>query len=464
MDNEDILQTFLRAADKWVCDRYTIDIRYLSNIEGREFAIWDALVYLNPLPPSRDFSFHINTGQFAVGQIQRPGLKKSELTRLLHQATVGELATEDGIARVKVDKKVGYWSEMLYPGRWLADLHLQVSGEMRPFPSGIEYAAIENSLRKAKPPFDGLADAAAWLGLGNPGAKSHPPSINIRVMPPVGLIFEECRLDADSLTLTLHAHPKFDVRRVGLAVRAAPGNGLDGRRQIGEMIKWGRVKDGLRVGIAQVMLAQADSILAMLMIEDMTVQRQWIIDTAKARNNRWVAVQHFDKELRKIRDSVFDSQDSTRFEHGVAALLFLLGFTPSVQLESDAPDLIVTTPGGRLIVVECTTRIADFSAKIGKLVDRRGALTKQLTAAGHSAQVISVLICRLPRDQIAAQADELRALSTILVAGEDLATAFDRVRFPQDPDTLVQSAMEWLARGFPANIEMPQHPTQHLTL
>ncbi len=452
MDNEDILQTFLHAADKWVCEGYTIDIRYLAYIKDRELAIWDALVHLNPLPPLRDFSFHINTGRLVVGQINRPGLKKSELMSLLHRATAGELAIEDGIAKVRFQKSVDYWSEMVYRERWFADLHLQVSGEMRPFPGGIEYAAIQNALRKAQPPFDGVEDAAAWLGLGDPGTKVNSPSINIRVEPPVVLIFKECRLDADTLTLTLHAHPKFDVRRVGLAVRAAPGDGLDGRRQIGELIKWGRVKDGRRVGVAQVMLAQADSILAMLMIEDMTVQRQWFIDTAKARNNRWVAVQHFDKDLRRIRESVLDSQDSNRFEHGVAALLFLLGFTPSVQLETDAPDLIVTTPDGKLILVECTMRIADFSVKLGKLVDRRGALTKQLTAAGHPAQVTSVLICRQPRNQIAAQADELRTFSTILVTGEDLAAAFDRVRLPHDPDALVQSAMEKLSRGFPSNI------------
>lgn len=449
-----MLQTFLCAADKWICDGYSVDIRYLADIEGREVSIWDASVYLNPLPPPRDLSFHINTGRFAVGQIQRPGLKKSKLTSLLHQAAAGELAIEGGIARVEVEKTVDYWSEMVYRDRWYADLHLQVSGVTRSLPGGIEYAAIENALRKALPPFDGLADAAAWLGLSSPGTKMNPPSINIRVGPPVVLIFEGCRLDADTLTLTLHAHPKFDVRRVGLAVRTVPGDALNGRRQIGETIQWGRVKDGRRTGVAQVTLEQADSVLAMLMIEDMTVQRQWFIDPAKARNNRWIAVQHFDKDLRRIRDAVLDSQDSTRFEHGVAALLFLLGFTPSVQLESDAPDLVVTTPGGKLIIVECTTRIADFSAKIGKLVDRRGALTKQLAAAGHSAQVIAVLICRLPRDQIAAQADELRALNTVLVAGEDLTAAFDRVRLPHDPDALVQSAMDRLARGFPANMGM----------
>lgn len=105
-----------------------------------------------------------------------------------------------------------------------------------------------------------------------------------------------------------------------------------------------------------------------------------------------------------------------------------IGFTPSVQLEKDAPDLIVTTPGGKLAIVECTTHISDFASKVGKLVDRRGALSKQLSASGHPGQVATVLICKLPRDQIAAQTDELRTHNIILRAGDDLLRGFDNVR------------------------------------
>jgi hypothetical protein len=137
---------------------------------------------------------------------------------------------------------------------------------------------------------------------------------------------------------------------------------------------------------------------------------------------------------------VLESSESARFENGVAALLFLLGFTPSVQLETDAPDLIVTTPGGKLAIVECTTRIADFAAKVGKLVDRRGALSKQLSASGHPAQIIAVLICRLPRDQIAAQAAELHAHKIILLTGDDLLKSFDSVRTPADADMMLDAA------------------------
>jgi len=180
----------------------------------------------------------------------------------------------------------------------------------------------------------------------------------------------------------------------------------------------------------------------MLLIGQTTVRRQWILDPAKARNHRLLAVQQFDQDLRMIRDAVLQGTDSVKFEHGVAALLFMLGFSPSVQLETNAPDLIVATPLGRLVIVECTTRISDFASKIGKLVDRRGALQKSFARSGHPTDVIAALVCRLPRDQIAAQPADVLAHNVLLFSQEDLSSAFDRVRIPQDPDQMVRTMLE----------------------
>jgi hypothetical protein len=447
VNNEDLLQIFLRAADAWICDGYALDIRYLADVNGGKATIWDASITLNPLPPQQDLNFRIDSGRLVDGQEQRPSMRKSALINLLTRAVAGEIEVAGHTAKLAADQSLYYHSEMIFRERWFSELHLQVVGAQRPIPGAIELATMDNALRGSEPPFDGLADAAAWLGLSAPGTTANPPSIGIRVGPPVDLRFEGCRLAEDHLMLTLHAHPKFDVDRVGLAVRAVPGVALDSRRQIADMIKWSRVREDRRVGVAHITLEGADNALVMLLVENSTVRRHWFIDPAKARNNRLLAVQHFDKDLRMIKQAVLESTDSVKFEHGVAALLFLLGFTPSVQLETDAPDLIVTTPGGKLAIVECTIRISDFAAKVGKLVDRRGALSKQLSASGHPSQVAAVLICRLPRDQIAAQADELRTHNIILLAGDDLLREFDNVRMHSDPDNMLETALARLAQG-----------------
>ena len=146
-----------------------------------------------------------------------------------------------------------------------------------------------------------------------------------------------------------------------------------------------------------------------------------------------------------VRAAVLESSDSVKFEHGVASLCFLLGFTPSVQLETDAPDLVVATPGGKLILVECTMRTSDIATKIGKLVDRRGSLSKHLAASGHPAEVNAVLVCRSPVDQLPAQATEAARNMVILLTNEDLLAAFDRVRSPVDPDEVLAGAAARLA-------------------
>jgi len=438
LTNEIIKQTFLEAADAWVCDGYSLDIRYLAEVDGDAILLWDASVALNPLPAKQDLSFRIESTNFIVGQIQRPHEKKKSLLTLLDKAAEGVLQLSDKELTLPGDKPYDFYSEMNQRERWFSELHLQVSGDRRPLPSLNLLATIDNTLRSSQPPFDGLADAASWLGLVAPGTSANPPSIGIRVGPPVDLIFDRCKLVDDRLLLTLHAHPKFDIANLGLAIRSVPGSGLDARKQVSSEIRWSRVRNGRREGTAQIDLERADNVLAMLMIGSSTVRRQWFLDPAKARNNRLLAIQHFDKDLRMVRNAVLESSDSSKFEKGVAALLFLLGFNPSVQLETDSPDLIVTTPGGRLAIVECTTRIADFASKVGKLVDRRGALSRSLDASGHPALVSAVLICRLPRDQIAVYADEVRAHNTILVTGEDLAAGFDRVRFPNDPDRILE--------------------------
>ena len=313
----------------------------------------------------------------------------------------------------------------------------------QPIPLAIALGKIDNVLRSSQPPFDGLNDAATWLELKAPWNSADRSSITLRVLPPVDLV--QGSLSNDILTLTLHAHPKFDVSRVRLAVLATPGNFLDARKQVADNIKWGRVREGRRSGVVKIPLEHADNALAMLLIGDSTVRRQWYVDPTKARNNRLLAVQHFDADLKMVKEAVLETSDSKRFEQGIAVLLFVLGFSPSVQIETDAPDLIVTTPIGKLVIVECTLRIADFAAKMGKLVDRRGALTKYLTKSSHPADVAAVLICRLPRDQIAVHEAELRSAKIILLAREDLEEDLNRVRFLTDPDRMLDDALAALA-------------------
>jgi hypothetical protein len=443
-----IAASFLDAAEQWLCDGYWLSIRYVAGVERDGAKIWDAAIYLNPLPPDQDNSFKIETEDVLVGQYQHTSKKRTSLMKILKEATKGSLSIPGKKLLLPSSDRIDYYSELHHRDRWATELHLNVRGGRPAPPSSIRLAAIDNALRSASPPFDGLPDALSWLGLSENQGLTNQPSITIKSNPPVDLIMNQSTLQNDLAEIHIHAHPKLDVNRISLALRAAPGEGISSRFQATHLIEWQGVQGGVRRGIARASAKNADNLLAMLMLEKQMIRRHWFIDSSKARNNRLVAAQHFDAELKMTRNAVFESNDSARFENGVAALLFLLGFTPAVQLETAAPDIIVTTPSGRMIIVECTTRIADFPNKLGKLVDRRGSLSKNLVAASHSLEVSAVLVCRLPRDQIAAQVEVLRQNKVLLVANEDLTSAFHRLRLPKDPDVLLDEA---LARLAPSN-------------
>lgn len=440
MSNENPSVIFLNAAESWLCDGYSIDIRYFAERSGDEWAIWTVSIQLQPLRPKVDLQFGFEGEDFRLGLVQIYPASRSELLTLLQNARNG-VVDVGSLQLALPGERLDFYSEMSDRNRWFSDLHLLVQGNQRPLPSPGSLLALDNALRLETPPFDGLADVLNWLGLQDPASSSTAPSISIRIAPPVDLALGAWQLRNDRLSLALLAHRGFDLDRVSLGVRSVPDDALAGRLQVASEIEWSVEDEDVYRGRLELDLSGKDTALVFLMIGKHVVRRQWLVDPDRARNRRLLAVHEFDSDLRMIKDGIFASTDSNRFEHGVAALLFLLGFSPCVQLEKDAPDLVVATPGGRLCAVECTTRISDFSSKVGKLVDRRGRLNKAFAASGHLGDIIAVLVCRLPRDQIPVRIDEINDHQVILITEEDLVKGLNRVRFQNDPDQMLIDAL-----------------------
>lgn len=436
---------FLATAVEWICDDYALDIRYIAIPGVGGPSLINAAVGLYPMQSKVDNSFRIHTPNIWVGQIQRYPMKKSEIEQILRSATDGFIALPDMELQLSGNLPFDYYSEMTNTNRWFSELHLQISGGTASMPSSQSRLEMDNALRAAATPFDGIQDVMNWLGLDASALNGGRPVITVRVGPPVDLIFDRSKLSDDQLSLEFYAHPSFEIERLTLAIRGEPSSDLSGRTQQAQSISWQDSTDGKMVGTLKTSLSNVDSALTMLLIGQSTVRRQWFVDVAKARNRRWMATQHFDSDLQKVRNAVLEPVDSRRFEQGVASLLFLLGFSPVVLIETDAPDLIVTTPGGQLVLVECTTRIAEFSSKMGKLVDRRGSLSKALSNARHPSEIRAVLICATERDQIATPQDELQKQKVLLLTKEDLVASFDLVRHQSDPDALLSGAFEKLS-------------------
>lgn len=440
--SDEFKDVFLKEASQWICKQYSFDIRFFAVKENDSYVIQTCAVVLRSLPLIHDNSFCLEADSFVIGQLQKNDMSKEQLVDFVEGCSYGQINVYDKELVLMPDSSLRYYSEMLHDDKWFYNLHLKISGHNTRLPQQNELRKIDNELRSSTPPFDGLNDALGWLDLGSSyflGSRSS--EINIWIYPPVDLILQNCSLINDSLTVCLKAHPDFDTNTVQLAICPIPMDHVSSRKQIATEVNWLKSAEQYKDGVAEITLKSADSVLILLLVNGNTVRRHWLPDANKARNNRQIPVQYFDKELKMARKAVFDLSDSDKFESGVALLLFMLGFTPAVQIETDSPDLIVYTPGGKLILVECTMRISDFSSKVGKLVDRRGGLEKSITESAHHSEIYGALICRSPKDQIATSGINLRENKIILLTKEDLEQGFNLIRNGVDPDRLVENAI-----------------------
>lgn len=438
--------SFSAAAREWIVDGGSLSIRFLAAQDEGVARILDASLDFGPreIPSESDFIVQVNG--YLAGQKTFTSLSRAKSLSFAASAIEGEIDVGRHKLRLLRVEPNAYYSDMFQRERWEGSLHLQVSGESWRSPhSALDALALDNQLRSSTPPFDGLNDLCQWLGLKDSRASLQAPAIGIRIRMPVDLIFSAEALRENRFRLDLIAHNRCDLKKMSVALRAFPGDGVRTRRQVGSSVKWRRHKDGFKRGLLDLNLAKSDSVQVLLTYAGHMVRRQWFLDPDKATNTRLLATQTFDRELKQLRQALLESTDSGRFEQGVAALLFLLGFSPSPILETQAPDILLVSPNGAIAIVECTTRIADFAAKVGKLVDRRQTLVSQLEANGHAMRVLGFLVTSQTRAQIAAEVGRLAALNILLLTREDITEGLARTRLPVNPDSLLDDAAKQLA-------------------
>ncbi len=405
-------------------------------------------------PPAVEQDFSIDIETLIAGRFFLPNLSKEEIISILKKATEGKVATGSLVSALAGDKPIEFHAEPHNRDTWLANLHLQVIGSPRQIDQStyLKVVKTDHLLRSNDIPFDGIDDLCGFLGLSDTRSNGRACGITIRVLPPVDFSIDSGRLVANRLTLRFDAHPNFSTQRISCAIREFPGRGVATRRQIGEEIDWHEPTNQIRQGFLEIDLENSDSVLIALSADGMTIRRHWFVDQEKSINAKYVATQLFDRELKQLRQAVLpdvsdpNKNDSARFEKGITSLIFLLGFCAGSQVETDAPDIIFSTPSGRLGLVECTLKPAEFRTKLDKLVSRRNELVSKLTSNGHTVSVTGFLVCGCPRSDLNVDEKHLAKSKIILLSREDIEKSLFRIRNPIAPDELLQLAIDQLDR------------------
>lgn len=443
----DIISIFLDKAKNWINDDYTVDILFVSHDKEEKNNIFSAFIIINPLNSHSSNGFSITPANFHFGHFKDLHTKKDFLLSIIESSlTHGKFNIDDlTIELPNYDPKDAY-TNMFNRGNWYYPLHIKLQGKREIYFSNDSLNLLDHELRISSPPFDGLNDVLGHLGLPNTIESSDPHHIEIIINSPVDLVTDQSTLSKNILKVTLTAHINFSQADTRLTIRTLPGHALENRMDITSQIEWSSVDDRYKTGGASITLQESDSVLIMLMVGNHTVRRHWITDKEKTRNTRLLPILHFDNDLSKTKLFIFGDTDSRNFEKGISNLLFIHGFSLCQPIESDAPDLIMLTPGGRVVIVECTLKIADFSNKLGKLVGRRGELKNAFHAQNTSIDPIAILICRQPNDQIAIKKDELKGLQVILLTHENLTELTNTAQAPIHPDIFLDNELNKLAR------------------
>lgn len=181
--------------------------------------------------------------------------------------------------------------------------------------------------------------------------------------------------------------------------------------------------------------------------------QRWIADPALSQNPRRAALEEFDVKLVVLRDFLFEEQkqrkDARDFEIGVAWLMWMLGFSVAhagaTPRTSEATDILATTPGGHMALVECTTGHIKADTKLAKLVERAQTVRRRLDASGnHHIRLLPVIVTALGRDEVKADLDQAQQLGVVVATREDLSDALSRSIMLQNADLIFSEAEESL--------------------
>lgn len=430
--NGDLRADLLKAANEWICNGYHVLIRQICITQGTARPIACASVIFQPTPWNfHDFS--VSTTDLYAEQRVRNNISKKAALNIIKKISSGHTGKFYLPA-----SEIEYYIEPQTDEQWQRSFNARVSSRKEVITSDRLYA-LDNQLRASEVPFDGLQDLCRWLEFDKSIILGQNSTIDLRVAPPAIILFSPFCLAQGKLNISFHAHKNINPSRIHVGVAQFPGDPKTARINATSLLRWKLPTSELREASLSLDAPHADRALVMLSVGNRTAQRQWFGDPEKAVNKNFLAANFFDSELKVLRQFLLNtpSGESRKFEHAIVGLLFILGFASATQVEQNAPDIIATTPLGKIILVECTLKVQDFRNKLGKLFERKKSLSEALEKANQDAQIYAFLVCGCSRSQLVIE-DQLLVEHRIgLLCKEDIEQALTTLNSPQNPDDLI---------------------------
>lgn len=313
---------------------------------------------------------------------------------------------------------------------------------------------LDQMLRSLASPWDGVA-ALARDGLGLDAADQSTP-LRIQFLAPL-----EVGFDKRASSLSRDGTLRFRVRAVTPPVGRTSVVGYTGttadRTPLAASLplvkkKWPSDNGRAACDVKQ-RIAGAVRLTLLLRLGTHVVDRAQITGPSVRGNPRLSSYGTVDRELRRLREALFNSDGtkSKEFERAVSKLFVLAGL--AVDMLADDPKagqaadaLVFDDSTSNVLVVECTTGPLNQDGKMARLKKRTADIQEALQSLGR-LQARAVLVCSLQGDRLStAELDAASRDRMAVLSREDLETILQLALDGEPPDLVLALVLDRVPR------------------
>lgn len=319
-----------------------------------------------------------------------------------------------------------------------------------------EIEDLDWELKAANPPFLAMSEALDAFGLPRLQNSDDYCQLVVAAESPI-IVVPTSEIREGVLYLSCLASKAIDPPSIRIGLRlfspVRPESMPQLTRKASDQLEWrtepfSGARNSLR---AEIPIADARIAHVFVSYRGVALHDTFVVDAQRSLNFRCTLHEAFDKNLDILRRLLEPTQSAEEnFEHGIALLLNLLGFSTALhgqayRLRDAGVDIVATTPTGKIALVECTVALPNHKSKLSNLCRRVSEATQELSAHGIQLPILPVLVTALPKAAIESEIENMERLGVAFATREDILDALNRIRFHVNPDQVYDEVQKSVA-------------------
>lgn len=421
--------------------------------EGRDILLQGRL-FFNAIPPTETFTpFH--SGSVKAGQYFFSKLNMTA-ANVIENLLQGRLTAPHGeiFFPAMPGNNHSVVHQPLHPAGLISRNRigvLTISGEHRD--ALVSADLIDWELRGAELPFDSLQELLAEYRLGFISS-----SITFEaVMPNVVEVDLSCQIEGT--TASVGALLPRELPRDGFSLGYRV---IDGKKKVisrgrlsGDQMEW-RTDGDRQICRGKLDVPPASFVHCMASYAGTAQNFGYIVDPKNFPNDRRAVFEQFDPEFSTLKEWIFrpmtKGMQARDFEAAVSWIAWMLGFNTALlglfQKVQEAPDVILSTPKGHYMVVECTIGMLKVENKLATVIRRAIELKERLVSNGNShLNVLPVMVTPLTLENVKAEIEAAERHGVVVITREWLEAALERTIASPDADAIYEEALRAVGEG-----------------